>query len=71
MAFFNDGKRLSTRRDAFFRGAHYILAGGIAGVAIGGLITPILGLNMSQASVILSAVIGALSVAVIRAFRLF
>jgi hypothetical protein len=57
-------------RASFFRGAYYILAGGIAGIVVGGVISPIFGLNGTEAYGLLSAVAGALSVVVMRAFRI-
>jgi len=70
MTYLNSSEQDGSRRKGFFRGAYYILAGGAAGVAIGGVVAPILGLTLSQSMGFLSAAIGALSVAIIRAFRI-
>ena len=46
------------RRARFFDWAHYVLAGGIAGVAVGGVIAPLLGLDAKEAASLLWAFIG-------------
>jgi len=49
---------------------HYVLSGALAGVVVAGVVTPALGLTETQSGEVLGAVMGALSVAVIKASRL-
>jgi len=54
----------------FFNYVHYVLSGALAGVVVAGVVTPALGLTETQSGEVLGAVMGALSVAVIKASRL-